>query len=92
MARAKKAKPQEEVVEDIVEEEAQLELKEDENLPFTTGKWKDYKNYLCKYCQFSTLNEMVAIQHYAEAHAPKIVPPPAPRIIKYNRWGKPIKE
>ena len=47
---------------------------EDQNRGYRIGRWHEYVNYECIYCQYSTLWEEKMIKHQAESTHPWAYP------------------
>lgn len=59
---------------------------------WTMGQWGDFRQWICAFCHFDTLDgEDAILAHYLAVHAPP-APAMAPPIIQvYDRYGNPVE-
>lgn len=68
-----------------------VEKVEQDDLPFTLGKWQDFPQWGCKLCPFDTLKSEDAYwEHFAQAHATAPEPEHAQEVQQFDRFGNPI--
>lgn len=66
----------------IREEANQRESESAEELPYTVGWWKGFRQWRCKLCPWDTLeSEAAMLEHIAAVHKP----PPSPILIADKR-------
>lgn len=71
---------------EALSEETSAPQQGDEELPYTVGWWKGFRQWRCKQCPWDTLeSEAAMLEHIATVHAP-----PKPRVYVADKSGREI--
>jgi hypothetical protein len=62
-----------------------------EPAPYRENTWNGMRHWECAFCAWDTLEgEAEMMHHYISRHAAP-EPAPAPTVIVYDRWGRPVQ-